>query len=38
VLFFGGWPSAHVWIGGLLVVCAGLAVTIERKSERSDPA
>ena len=32
VLFFGGWPDAHVWIGGLIVVSAGLAVTL-RKAE-----
>ena len=32
VLFFGGWPNIHVWIGGLIVVSAGLAVTL-RKAE-----
>lgn len=32
VLFFGGWPQTHVWLGGALVVSAGLAVTI-RKSD-----
>jgi drug/metabolite transporter (DMT)-like permease len=31
VLFFGGWPALHVWIGGAIVVSAGLAVTIKRQ-------
>ena len=30
VLFFGGWPQAHVWFGGILVVSAGLAVTMRK--------
>jgi drug/metabolite transporter (DMT)-like permease len=29
VLFFGGWPSVHVWVGGAIVVAAGLAVTMK---------
>ncbi len=29
VLFFGGWPSAHVWLGGTIIVGAGLAVTLK---------
>lgn len=29
VLFFGGWPAIHVWIGGAIVVTAGLVVTIK---------
>ncbi len=31
VLFFGGWPALHVWIGGAIVVSAGLAVTLKRQ-------
>ena len=27
VLFFGGWPQLHVWIGGIIVVTAGVLVT-----------
>lgn len=30
VLFFGGWPAIHVWIGGLIVVAAGLYVTVQK--------
>ena len=30
VLFFGGWPDLHVWIGGLIVVAAGLYVTMQK--------
>lgn len=30
VLFFGGWPDLHVWIGGLVVVSAGLFVTLQK--------
>jgi len=30
VLFFGGWPALHVWIGGLIVVSAGLYVTVQK--------
>jgi len=30
VLFFSGWPDTHVWIGGAIVVIAGLAVTLQR--------
>jgi len=32
VLFFGGWPAMHVWIGGAIVVGAGLAVTLQPKT------
>ena len=28
VLLFGGWPAMHVWIGGCIVVGAGLLVTV----------
>ena len=28
VLLFGGWPAMHVWIGGCVVVGAGLLVTV----------
>ena len=35
VLFFSGWPATHVWIGGAIVVCAGLAVTLQ---SNEDPA
>ena len=34
VLFFGGWPAIHVWIGGAIVVGAGLAVTMKAEPER----
>jgi drug/metabolite transporter (DMT)-like permease len=30
VLFFGGWPAAHVWVGGVVVVSAGLIVTLRK--------
>jgi len=30
VLFFGGWPALHVWIGGFIVVSAGLYVTVQK--------
>jgi drug/metabolite transporter (DMT)-like permease len=30
VLFFGGWPELHVWIGGVIVVSAGLYVTVQK--------
>jgi drug/metabolite transporter (DMT)-like permease len=30
VLFFGGWPDPHVWIGGFVVVSAGLFVTLQK--------
>jgi drug/metabolite transporter (DMT)-like permease len=32
VLFFGGWPSVHVWVGGFIVVSAGLAVSLRSKT------
>jgi len=31
VLFFGGWPALHVWVGGAIVVAAGLAVTLRKE-------
>ena len=31
VIFFGGWPALHVWVGGAVVVSAGLAVTLRRE-------
>jgi S-adenosylmethionine uptake transporter len=37
VLFFGGWPSMHVWAGGALVVGAGLAATLDRPAKATPP-
>ncbi len=37
VLFFGGWPSMHVWIGGAIVVSAGLAVTMSPEAKAPPP-
>ena len=37
VMFFGGWPEAHVWIGGAIVVSAGLVVTVLRDPGRQAP-
>ena len=34
VLFFGGWPAIHVWVGGAIVVSAGLAVTLKQQPSR----
>jgi len=33
VLFFTGWPPLHVWIGGLIVVSAGMMVTLQGRRE-----
>ncbi len=33
VIFFGGWPPVHVWMGGIVIVGAGLAATL-KKGER----
>jgi drug/metabolite transporter (DMT)-like permease len=32
-LFFAGWPTPQVWLGGGLVVCAGLFVAVKREPE-----
>jgi len=36
VIFFGGWPAIHVWVGGTIVVGAGLAVTLKREHTREE--
>lgn len=36
VIFFGGWPAIHVWLGGAIVVGAGLAVTLKREHTREE--
>ena len=36
VVFFGGWPNAHVWFGGFVVVSAGLLVTLQRPATANE--
>ncbi|MGB0639072.1 MAG: DMT family transporter [Myxococcota bacterium] len=35
VIFFSGWPEPHVWLGGAIVVGAGLTVVLNPPVEKS---
>lgn len=37
VLFFAGWPALHVWLGGALVVGAGLVATLKPQATAPPP-
>ena len=33
VLFFTGWPEFHVWVGGIVIVSAGLLATVKGREK-----
>jgi S-adenosylmethionine uptake transporter len=33
VLFFTGWPESHVWVGGVVIVSAGLMATMKGRQK-----